>query len=77
MNVRNNTDGRLVDWVPINILPAQTGFAGLSLLGSKSRPAGSSAQTALNTKTITSLSIVAFDVQPGYYDFELDEVGFY
>ncbi len=36
-----------------------------------------SEQTALNTKTIQSLSIVAFDVQNGAYDFELDEVGFY
>ena len=36
-----------------------------------------SEQTKLNTKTIQSLSIVAFDVQNGAYDFELDEVGFY
>lgn len=36
-----------------------------------------SEQTALNPSTIASLSIVAFDVQPGSYDFELDEVGFY
>ena len=36
-----------------------------------------SEQTKLNTKTIQSLSIVAFDVQNGVYDFELDEVGFY
>jgi hypothetical protein len=36
-----------------------------------------SEQTTLNTKTIQSLSIVAFDVQNGAYDFELDEVGFY
>lgn len=36
-----------------------------------------SEQTALNTKTIASLSIVAFDVKNGSYDFELDEVGFY
>ncbi len=36
-----------------------------------------SEQTMLNTKTIQSLSIVAFDVQNGTYDFELDEVSFY
>ncbi len=36
-----------------------------------------SEQTALNIKTISSLSIVAFDVQNGSYDFELDEVEFY
>ncbi len=36
-----------------------------------------SEQTALNTRTIASLSIVAFDVQNGSFDFELDEVGFY
>lgn len=36
-----------------------------------------SEQTSLNTRTIASLSIVAFDVQNGSYDFELEEVGFY
>ncbi|MDJ0917440.1 MAG: CIA30 family protein [Woeseiaceae bacterium] len=36
-----------------------------------------SEQTALNTTNIQSLSIVAFDVQNGAYDFELDEVSFY
>ena len=36
-----------------------------------------SEQTALNTKTIASLSIVAFDIQKAAYDFELDEVSFY
>lgn len=36
-----------------------------------------SEQTPLNTKTISSLSIVAFDVQKGSFDFEVDEVGFY
>lgn len=36
-----------------------------------------SEQTALNRKTIASLSIVAFDVQKAAYDFELDEVSFY
>jgi len=36
-----------------------------------------SEQTPLNTSSIASLSIVAFGVQKGAYDFELDEVGFY
>ncbi|MEM9531921.1 MAG: CIA30 family protein [Pseudomonadota bacterium] len=36
-----------------------------------------SEQTTLDTSTIASLSIVAFDMQPGAYDFEVDEVGFY
>ncbi len=36
-----------------------------------------SEQTALDTRTIASLSIVAFDVQNGAYDFEIDEVSFY
>ena len=36
-----------------------------------------SAQTPLNTKTIGSLSLVAFDVQKGAFDFEIDELGFY
>jgi len=36
-----------------------------------------SEQTPLNTSAIASLSIVAFGVQKGAYDFELDEVGFY
>ncbi len=36
-----------------------------------------SEQTPLNTKTINALSIVAFDVQPGSFDFEIDEVNFY
>lgn len=36
-----------------------------------------SEQTPLDTRSIASLSIVAFGVQKGAYDFELDEVGFY
>ena len=36
-----------------------------------------SEQTPLNTRTISSLSIVAFDVQKGSFDFAVDEVGFY
>lgn len=36
-----------------------------------------SEQTPLNTKTIASLSIVAFGLQKGAFDFALDEVGFY
>lgn len=36
-----------------------------------------SEQTQLNTKTLTSLSIVAFDIQQGSFDFEIDEVSFY
>jgi len=36
-----------------------------------------SEQTPLNTKTINGLSIVAFGMQKGSYDFQLDEVGFY
>lgn len=33
--------------------------------------------TPLNTKAIYSLSVVAFDVQKGSFDFEIDEIGFY
>ena len=36
-----------------------------------------SEQTPLNTKTLTSLSLVAFDAQKGSFDFEVDEVSFY
>lgn len=36
-----------------------------------------SEQTSLNTKTLTSLSIVAFDIQQGAFDYEIDEVSFY
>jgi hypothetical protein len=36
-----------------------------------------SEQTPLNTKTLTSLSLVAFDIQPGSFDFEIDEISFY
>lgn len=36
-----------------------------------------SEQTDLNTKSINSLSIVSYNVQPGQFDFELDEVSFY
>jgi hypothetical protein len=36
-----------------------------------------SAQTPLNPKTLISLSLVAFDVQKGAFDFEIDEVRFY
>jgi hypothetical protein len=36
-----------------------------------------SEQTLLNTKTIGSLSIVAFGIQKEFFDFEIDEVGFY
>ena len=35
-----------------------------------------SEQTKLNTKTLTSLSIVAF-IQQGSFDFDIDEVSFY
>ena len=36
-----------------------------------------SEQTELNTKTLTSLSIVAVNLQQGSFDFEIDEVSFY
>lgn len=36
-----------------------------------------SEQTPLNTTTLSSLSIVAFGVQKGAYDFDVDEVAFY
>lgn len=36
-----------------------------------------SEQTKLNTKTLNSLSVVAFGMQKGSFDFELDEVSFY
>ena len=36
-----------------------------------------SAQTKLNTKTVTSLSLVAFGVQKGSFDFDFDEISFY
>jgi hypothetical protein len=36
-----------------------------------------SEQTPLNTTTIASLSIVAYAMQPGDVDFQLDEVAFY
>lgn len=36
-----------------------------------------SEQTPLNTATLTSLSLVAFDVQKGDFDFEIDEISFY
>ena len=36
-----------------------------------------SEQTVLDTETIASLSIVAFDMQQGAYDFDVDEIGFY
>ena len=36
-----------------------------------------SEQTPLNTRTLTGLSLVAFDVQKGEFDFEIDEISFY
>lgn len=36
-----------------------------------------SEQTPLNTKTINSLSIVAFGLQKSAFDFAVDEVSFY
>ncbi|MBC2607309.1 CIA30 family protein [Pelagicoccus albus] len=36
-----------------------------------------SQQTELNTKTIASLSLVAFGLQAGDFEYELDEIGFY
>ncbi len=36
-----------------------------------------SAQTKLNTKTLSSISLVAFGVQKGRFDFEVDEIAFY
>lgn len=36
-----------------------------------------SEQTLLNTKTINSMTIVAYDLQKGSFDFEVDEVSFY
>jgi hypothetical protein len=36
-----------------------------------------SEQTPLNTRTLTSLSLVAFDIQKGVFDFEIDEISFY
>jgi hypothetical protein len=36
-----------------------------------------SEQTPLNTETLTSLSLVAVDLQMGSFDYEIDEIGFY
>ena len=36
-----------------------------------------SEQTPLNTMTLTSLSLVAFDIQNGAFYFEVDEISFY
>jgi len=36
-----------------------------------------SEQTVLNTSTLTALSLVAFDIQKGEFDFEIDEISFY
>lgn len=36
-----------------------------------------SEQTVLNTSTLTGLSLVAFDIQKGEFDFEIDEISFY
>ena len=36
-----------------------------------------SEQTKLDLKTLVSLSIVAFSIQPSTYEFELDQVSFY
>ncbi len=36
-----------------------------------------SEQTQLNTATIASLSLIAYDMQPGTFDFEVEEIAFY
>ncbi|MDQ8184988.1 CIA30 family protein [Pelagicoccus sp. SDUM812002] len=36
-----------------------------------------SEQTELNTETIASLSLIAYDMQPGSFAFEVEEIGFY
>ncbi len=36
-----------------------------------------SAQTALNSKLVTSVNLVAFGMAPGKFAFEVDEIGFY
>jgi hypothetical protein len=38
---------------------------------------GWSEQTSLNTKTVTSVNLVAFGMAPGAFAFEVDEIGFY
>jgi hypothetical protein len=38
---------------------------------------GWSAQTALNTKLVTSVNLVAFGMAPGKFAYEVDEIGFY
>ncbi len=36
-----------------------------------------SAQTALNTKLVTSVNLVSFAMAPGAFAYEVDEIGFY
>lgn len=36
-----------------------------------------SEQTPLNTKTVTSVNLVAFGMAPGAFAYEVDEIGFY
>ena len=36
-----------------------------------------SAQTALSTKLVTSVNLVAFGMAPGAFAYEVDEIGFY
>ena len=73
----NSTDVTNFDYhaAPL-IVPADGQFHEINVPFDSMKRAWSE-QTALNTKTINGLSIVAFSLQQAAFDYELDEVRFY
>jgi len=73
----NSTDVQNFDYHAAPVLAKSDGKFHEVKIPFASMKRGWSEQTPLNTKTISGLSIVAFGMQKGSYDFQLDEVGFY
>ena len=73
----NSTEITNFDFHASTVTPANDGeFHEVKIPFAKMKRAWS-AQTKLDTSTLNGLSLVAFGLQQGSYDFDFDEVGFY
>jgi len=73
----NSTDVTNYDYHALPVLvPSDGKFHSIKLPFQDMRRTWSQ-QTSLNTSSIQSLSLVAFGLQPGHFDYEIDQVRFY
>jgi hypothetical protein len=73
----NSTEITNYDYHAVPVTVKMDGQFHSVILPFKSMKRAWSKQTTLNTASLASLSIVAFDVQPASFEFEIDQIYFY